>query len=339
MSMLIFRALQRASRNETEIEAAERVASVLSVDPKAANQPDGRGEVPIHFAACAKQPAVIRLLLQYGANVNARGWNQLTPLHYATHGRMEDIQTVLMTIRVLLEAGADPNLTDDNGNTPLFGAGRLIGAVRLKGDDYEAPMLQLLLDFGADPLIRNKRLASALHSISTIAGARLLIARGLSVNERDIDGFTLIMKVLDGTGRYEVVDYLCSQGADLTVVDKNGDSLLHHACRETTGGLSVLLRYRVDLNVQNREGRTPLHQATCSHNYDGIKLLLQAGADRTIRDAEGMTALDLAKAGVYCGTNPYYAPPPYGEKMNPRSFRATQASIVRLLSGFGKLGN
>lgn len=56
---------------------------------------------------------VIRMLLNYGANVNAKDSMGRTPLSYACELQYSDV------IKELVKNNADPNLDDNNGNTPL----------------------------------------------------------------------------------------------------------------------------------------------------------------------------------------------------------------------------
>ena len=70
------------------------------------------GSSPLHYAAYEGSPALVRLLIEQGADVNANG-NGVTPLHYAAlKGRVE-------VVRVLLDhaVGVDPRSL--HGNTPL----------------------------------------------------------------------------------------------------------------------------------------------------------------------------------------------------------------------------
>jgi ankyrin repeat protein len=71
------------------------------------------GDTPIHYAACAGDIETMRLLLAHGADVNAKSRNSgSTPMHYAAGmGRRA-------TIELLLAEGARPNITDKAGYLP-----------------------------------------------------------------------------------------------------------------------------------------------------------------------------------------------------------------------------
>lgn len=75
--------------------------------------------------------AVLRLLLQHGANIHERGFNDGTPLHHAVWHRDAE------AIKILLAHGADPTLRTriDDLSTPLEDAkamGFAEGAARLR---------------------------------------------------------------------------------------------------------------------------------------------------------------------------------------------------------------
>jgi len=56
-----------------------------------------------------------------------------------------------------------------------------------------------------------------------------------------------------------------------------------------------LLEHGANLNVQDNDGRTPLHYAVENCHVDVARVLFDHGADPTIRDNEGMTPLDYGR--------------------------------------------
>ena len=68
---------------------------------------------PLHVAAQLGREATITSLVEAGADVNARDENGNTPLFLAVQGRH------LGVVSRLLRAGADPNIPARDGRTPL----------------------------------------------------------------------------------------------------------------------------------------------------------------------------------------------------------------------------
>ena len=100
----------------------------------------GGGCTPLHAAAGANHVDVVDVLLQAGADPNPLAVGDLdTPLHQAV------VELAHESAFALLKHGADVNLADDYGDTPLHNAARF--TVGKKGS-YD--MLEILLRFGAD---------------------------------------------------------------------------------------------------------------------------------------------------------------------------------------------
>lgn len=77
------------------------------------NQVSLFGDYPLHVAAVRGSVEDINILVDHGANINAKGEYDMTPLHHAAeHGHPE-------AVRTLLEKGADANLEDDHKCTPV----------------------------------------------------------------------------------------------------------------------------------------------------------------------------------------------------------------------------
>jgi uncharacterized protein len=104
------------------------------------NAPQGDGTTALHWAAFRADVELARLLIDSGADVNAKTRNgELTPLFLAAKSGSAPI------IELLLKAGVDPGLPDVNGTTALMYA-----AISGKPD-----AAAVLLDHGANPEARD----------------------------------------------------------------------------------------------------------------------------------------------------------------------------------------
>ncbi len=72
-----------------------------------------KGLTPLQYTALRNKPLCMKTLISYGADLNITEANGATALHGAVyHGNLE-------SVKILMEAGADPNKQDNFGNTPL----------------------------------------------------------------------------------------------------------------------------------------------------------------------------------------------------------------------------
>ena len=124
-------------------------------------------------------PAVVRALLEYGADVNARGLDGRAALHLAAQSGNLDL------IAVLLACGADANAADEAGNRPL------VATLRRKSKQRSAAIAALLAG-GADPNVRMGS-ETPLHKVARDNDrtlAKLLLAHGANVAAPDNRGRT-----------------------------------------------------------------------------------------------------------------------------------------------------
>lgn len=161
------------------------------------NVSDAEGIAPLHYACEWDYTASVRLLLQYGANVNRPDRDGETPLHYAGCSQF--------TTPLLLESGADPNARSNAGNTPLHSAicCRNLNAVRL------------LITRGANIHVRNDNGWTPLHDAADVRNeeiARYLLTHGAEVNEQTPHGDTPLSLAQKG-GRDELIRLLKKHGA------------------------------------------------------------------------------------------------------------------------------
>lgn len=96
----------------------DRLAELLADEPALTASYSADGFTPLHFAAFFGHADAVRLILEHGAEVDAfgRGWMTGTALHSATS------RSRTAVTQLLLEAGANPNARQSQGWTPLHSA-------------------------------------------------------------------------------------------------------------------------------------------------------------------------------------------------------------------------
>ena len=105
---------------------------------------DGR-TLLIH-SALYKRLGVAKWLVEKGAAIDEKDMQGLSALHCAVISNVPDIA------EYLIKQGADINIRDNFGNTPLMKAG------------LNVDMIKLLLDYGADRTVENNRGVTLLKS-------------------------------------------------------------------------------------------------------------------------------------------------------------------------------
>jgi len=121
-------------------------------------------------------------------------------------------------VRQLLTAGADADVRDKDGRTPLFSA-VLGGSLGLVG---------LLLESGCDVNARDNEGWTALHFAAQEHlpdVARVLLGRGADPNARDDDGASPLWRaVFSAAGRGDIVELLLAGGAKDDLANKAGET-------------------------------------------------------------------------------------------------------------------
>lgn len=144
-------ARELGGRKELDISEAaatgntERVQQLIEQNPALANAVSPDGFPVLGYAAFFGHPATLALLLSKGADPNAQARNPMLvrPLHAAL--AYPDDRTALAMVERLLAAGADANVHQQGGWTPLHAAAAR-GSLEL---------INLLLQHGADPSAPN----------------------------------------------------------------------------------------------------------------------------------------------------------------------------------------
>ena len=142
------------------------------------------------------------------------------------------------------------------------------------------------------------------------------IEKGADVNKKNEDGVPAFFLASENP---EAFKFLVEKGANLTLVDKNGDNILHYAIKDgafrdygEAGDLMAVgvVKYLIDdkrmnVNQINNNKQTPLQIALRGNNFTLIKLLLDKGADENMLNERDRVLLQQKRENA---ANP--KPPP-----------------------------
>ena len=262
---------------------------------------DERGITPLMYAAAAGSLEAVKLLVEAGADVNARNDMNSTALMWAA--------TEIDKVRLLLQHGADVNATSTYGRSAL-----MIAAM----SDRSADIVTLLIAKSADTRVVDKADDTMLHAAAIgndTETIRLFVDAGLDVNAAEAAGFTPLM-LSTQHHNLAAVKLLLAKGARVNTVSGMGEIQSHGVSRVKNGVLGLghftplllaapggptdlvatLLAAGADVTVKDVRGMTPLMlAAACDHTSpDVIRLLLSKGADVRAKSPEDETALDWA---------------------------------------------
>ncbi len=142
--------------------------------------------------------------------------------------------------------------------------------------------------------------AAALGELDTLQ--EILSKEPELLNAFSPDGFTSL-GLAAFFGRTDVLAWLLEQGADPNIAARNAMAVrpIHSgaANRDPETSLTIvrlLVSHGAEVNVSQRGGWTPLHQAADHDQRELVVFLLEAGADPALKSADGRTAKDMAKA-------------------------------------------
>ncbi|MGD0566357.1 MAG: ankyrin repeat domain-containing protein [Candidatus Goldiibacteriota bacterium] len=155
----------------------------------------------------------IKMLIEYGADVNSLDPIKRSPLHVAAYN-----DAAYPVAEMLLAAGAKVDLLDGSGETALYIAVKY-GA--------SADFFSLLLENGADVnnggSHGNYPLMNAVIS-KNMELVKFFIEKGANVNVRNKKGLTPLMMAAK-RGLVEMSRFLLSAGADAYIMDKTGKTV------------------------------------------------------------------------------------------------------------------
>ncbi|XP_063965587.1 E3 ubiquitin-protein ligase MIB2-like isoform X3 [Lytechinus pictus] len=247
-----------------------RVSEILSSTPKKVNVKI-EGKSALHKASFHGHRDVVKALLEAGADIEITTDDGHTPLHYAVEGD-EPVVT-----KCLLEEGADVNKVNGRSRSPLHGA-----AARNHVD-----CARILINHGCNVNMQDYRKDTPLHDTITTDGvdvAELLLkAPSLDTSIENGKKFTpLQFAVLQD--QLEIVRMVARHcPSSIAVPKKDGYNVLHIAAVnnhvEVMKSLLAIEDNGLCIEAKNSEGQTALHLASHEGYSESIEYLISLGAD------------------------------------------------------------
>jgi ankyrin repeat protein len=241
---------------------------------------------PLHMASARGLGSTVATLLSLGADITLKERSGMTPFElaqgedvraaFAKHWSQVDITNenknallkvcaslgIAARLPAVLQAGADPALTDENGCTSLW------VACFNKQEAAAAELMEATKRAGALDLQNKSRNMSALHVashnglVSTIAK---LLSQGANAALQDNDGKTSLWMTIENkheSAAAELMEATKRAGALDLKDNRNKMSALHVASFFGLGGtVSKLLSHGANAALQTEDGRIPVDLA------------------------------------------------------------------------------
>ncbi|XP_027146038.1 CARD- and ANK-domain containing inflammasome adapter protein [Larimichthys crocea] len=257
----------------------------------------------LHSAAVEDNWRLAEILLQSGADVDARNNHKKTALFYAVS------RNNVKTVTVLLNAGAKVDydvineaiklneesilhLLLDNARGSLREE-TLFSAVQQNHDGVVAA----LIDSGADVNMSDKQGYTPLLLSAALGHAevfRVLVAKQAKL-DATLSDLSSALHLAVQSGSVSIVQTLLERGLDPNITGPKAQTPLHFAAQcNRPEMVDVLLRAGAKVNAVAQDGLTPLHIASQQGHADSVTQLLQGKADPSIKDRLGRTALHWA---------------------------------------------
>ncbi|CAB0034262.1 unnamed protein product [Trichogramma brassicae] len=228
------------------------------------NYTDDDDDSVTHFHAACEYGLydVIEKFLEFGQDPNCV-WRETgdTPLLWALMRNQKEVA------ELLLKHGADPNLANGDGLTPLH------FICEYGEDDYVEIFFKINEGFD----------------------------RQVQLEVRDNSGNTPLLSALK-YGKKKLAESLLRRGADPTVVNANGETPLHIVCQRLKDSdelakmffkVNEELNHTLQIDARDDLGNTPLHLALYNRHSKTAEVLLKRDADPNLANAEGLTPLHI----------------------------------------------
>ena len=205
----------------------------------------------------------------------------VSPLHMAVQA--QDITMV----QHLLAAGAEINATDKRGQPCIFNCNNTSLFHELVCNDADLSLTSVASNTVCHHYAETDEVSGVMLSVA--------VQCGVEVNHRNCRGETALWCACE-RGRLDKVRVLLHSGADRTITDRSGRTVVHAALTRGHGDLARELLQDSDLKINSRDaaGTGMLHLAVRAKDQEAVICLLNHNADVNIVDVSGRTPTSIA---------------------------------------------
>ena len=287
------------------------------------NHQDERNKFPLQFAVEGNMDSVLQVLMEYSPRLDLVDDNGDTALHCINSG------TSIAMVKALVNAGADVNFRNRVRDTPVCKAvwsnspeiliylagkskleivgGRRGGPLHIACYRSDLRLVKILVDVGADvnlvDPVAGTPLQIACRSLETSKEKQesviFYLINEASVNIDIIGGLHgCAINAACGRSSFDVVRLLLEKGASIDVPDGMGRVAVHFAAARSIENFQAILGSGADVEAVDKMGRTALHWASVSGMVHVVNCIISLSMGLVNQcDLDGWTPLLWAARG------------------------------------------
>lgn len=271
------------------------ILSKINVD---INKKDIHGRTKLQDSVMLGDHEMAKILIEYGADLNSKDNKDQNVLYDAlSYGNIDFIDHLLSLKNLDFN-----NIDKENNNI-------LQHSFSLANDEIALKLIK----HGVNPNLRNKEGNTYLsivaqRGIQSFKIIETALENGFDINSRVANKNTILMEVLSALSNIDSSDEarrnsllamgqkLIEIGINVNAVNNDNEHVLFQTIKSSDlESTLMLLEKKIDINLQNNNGETPLFYAS----YGGIEkleitiLLLKYGADPTIKNNKDQTIIEI----------------------------------------------